>query len=105
MLAQTPNPPYFAVVFSAIQTSTLEGYSEMADKMVELASKQNGFLGVESAQSAVEITVSYWKDEASILAWKSNIEHILAQEKGKQDWYKAFEIRVAKVERAYSFEK
>lgn len=103
MLAKTPKPPYYAVVFSATQTSNLEGYAEMAERMVELATKQNGFLGVESAQGETEITVSYWKDEESILKWRANLEHKMAQEKGKSDWYSAFEIRIAKVERAYSF--
>ena len=104
MLANTPKPPYYAVVFSATHTLNLEGYAEMANRMVDLAHKQDGFLGVESAQGEVEITVSYWRDEKSILKWKANLEHKAAQEKGKSDWYSAFKIRVAKVERAYSFD-
>lgn len=105
VLVKTPTPPYYAVIFSALQSDALNGYSEMAEKMVELASKQDGFIGVESAEGEIEITISYWKDEASIQAWKSNLEHKMAQKKGKKDWYDAFEIRVAKVERAYSFKK
>ncbi|MFT6923415.1 MAG: heme-degrading monooxygenase HmoA [Crocinitomicaceae bacterium] len=105
MLAQTPKPPYYAVIFSAAQSSTLDGYYEMAERMVELASQQDGFLGVESAQGNPEITVSYWENEDCILKWRSNLEHQEAQIQGKELWYDAFEIRIAKVERAYSFVK
>jgi heme-degrading monooxygenase HmoA len=105
MLAKTPKPPYYAVIFSAAQSATLDGYDAMAERMVELASQQDGFLGVESAQGNPEITVSYWKDEESILKWRSNLEHQEAQKQGKESWYDAFEIRIAKVERAYSFKK
>ncbi len=77
----------------------------MADRMVELAQRQPGFLGVESARDAegFGITVSYWENELSIRAWKNHAEHRIAQETGIQDWYQHYETRVAKVERAYSF--
>jgi heme-degrading monooxygenase HmoA len=105
LLAKTPKTPYYAVIFSAAQSATLSGYDEMAERMVELASQQEGFLGVESAQGNPEITVSYWKNEDCILKWRSNLEHQEAQRQGKERWYDAFEIRIAKVERAYSFVK
>ncbi|NRA13824.1 MAG: antibiotic biosynthesis monooxygenase [Crocinitomicaceae bacterium] len=105
MLAKTPKPPYYAVIFSAAQSANLDGYDDMVAKMVELASQQNGFLGVDSAQGNPEITVSYWKSEEDILNWRSSIEHQEAQKQGKESWYDAFEIRIAKVARAYSFQK
>ena len=105
MIAKTPTPPYYAVIFSSIRTKGDNGYSEMADKMIELASKQNGFLGVESARENLGITVSYWRDLKSIKNWKENTEHSIAREKGKTDWYKTFKTRIAKVERDYEFEK
>ncbi len=103
MIAQTPKPPYYAVIFSSIRTEGDNGYAKMSDKMVNLASKQDGFLGVESVKEELGITVSYWKDLASIKNWKDNAEHSVAQAKGKTDWYKAFKIRIAKVERDYGF--
>ena len=66
MIANTPKPPYYAVIFSSIRTEGENGYSEMGDKMVELAEQQDGFLGVESARNELGITVSYWKDLESI---------------------------------------
>ena len=70
--------------------------------MVELASQQPAFLGVESVCESVGITVSYWADLESIKAWKDNAEHIIAQERGKEEWYSEYKTRIAKVERDYS---
>lgn len=105
MLAKTPTPPYYAVIFTSLKMENNEGYDEMAERMVELAQQQPGFLGVESARNEVGITVSYWKDLVSIKNWKENAEHTIAREKGRADWYKAFKTRIAKVERDYGFEK
>jgi heme-degrading monooxygenase HmoA len=89
-IAKTPKPPYYAVIFTSHRTEGDNGYGEMAGEMLELASKQPGFIGVESARESVGITVSYWTDLASIKAWKQNAEHILAQKRGKEIWYKEF---------------
>ena len=103
MIAKTPTPPYYSVIFTSIRTTGDIGYSEMAGKMVELASKQDGFLGVESARKDLGITVSYWSDLESIKKWKENTEHSIARKKGKADWYKTFKTRIAKVEKDYEF--
>lgn len=105
MIAPTPNPPYYAVIFTSI-TESLPGeeYRQTAQKMVDLASKQEGFLGLESARNELGITVSYWKDKASILAWKKNWEHQIAQKRGKEEWYKQYAVRISKVEHAYGSE-
>ncbi len=104
MIARTPSPPYYAVIFSSIRTERDNGYSEMAVKMIELASKVDGFLGVESVREELGITVSYWRDLGAIKKWKENVEHKVAMEKGKSEWYKSFKVRVAKVERDYGFD-
>lgn len=105
MLATTPPPPYYAVIFSSTRTAENDGYADTAARMVELAQQQPGFLGIESARQEIGITVSYWESEAAIRAWHANAEHQLAQRLGRDKWYSAFELRVAKVERAYSFER
>lgn len=105
MIATTPEPPYFAVIFTSIKTPRDEGYNEMAEKMIALAAKQEGFLGLEAARNEIGITVSYWKDVASIKKWKEISEHKIAQEKGKTTWYESFKTRIAKVERDYEFHK
>ncbi len=105
MIAKTPKPPYYAVIFSNIRTKGDHGYSDMGAKMLKMASEQPGYLGVESAKEELGITVSYWKDLDSIKKWKANIDHKVAQEKGKSVWYQSFKTRIAKIERDYEFEK
>ncbi|MCP5064527.1 MAG: antibiotic biosynthesis monooxygenase [Ignavibacteriae bacterium] len=105
MIAKTPEPPYYAVIFTSTRTDGDNGYTKTANRMVELAKQQDGFLGVESAREEVGITVSYWKDLTSIKKWKENAEHSIAREKGKSEWYESFKTRIAKVERDYEFEK
>ena len=105
MLAKTPKPPYFAVIFSTIRTNVDEGYLEMAEKMEVLAQKQEGYLGIESARSDVGITVSYWSSLDAILKWKNNTEHTVARKLGKELWYKKYQLRICKVEHEYGFEK
>jgi heme-degrading monooxygenase HmoA len=99
----TPEPPYYAVIFTSRRTDGDHGYDVMAARMVALASTQPGFLGVESARGTdgLGITVSYWRDEVSIAAWKRDTEHRQAQRAGQQTWYADYQVRVAKVERAY----
>jgi len=105
MIANTPSPPYYAVIFTSDRTKEDQGYYETAQRMMELARQQPGFLGVESARDEVGITVSYWKDLDSIKKWKDQSEHTLARNKGRQTWYKAFTTRIALVEHEYSFIK
>lgn len=99
MIAKTPDPPYFAVIFTSVRTEGDNGYAEMADRMVELAQMQDGFLGVESARNEIGINVSYWRDMESIQKWKENADHQIAQEYGREKWYKTFKTRIARVER------
>ena len=88
MLATTPKPPYYAVIFTSIKTEDDKGYTIMSNKMIELAKEQEGFLGIESARNEVGITVSYWNSLEAIKKWKFNIEHSEAREKGRSTWYK-----------------
>lgn len=98
-----PEPPYYSVIFSSQRTPGENGYGSMADRMVELAAGQSGYLGVESVRGAdgFGITVSYWASLEAIAAWRSHAEHRIAQERGKTQWYQHYELRIACVERAY----
>ncbi|TGD58129.1 antibiotic biosynthesis monooxygenase family protein [Flavobacterium humi] len=97
-------PPYYAVIFTSVTNESNEGYSEMAQKMQSLAQGQEGYLGMESARNEIGITVSYWKSLESIRSWKQNLEHLEAQSKGRSSWYKSYTVRIALVEREYSFD-
>jgi len=103
LLARTPSPPYYAVIFTSRRTEGDRGYTHMADRMVELARQQPGFLAVDSVRGAdgLGITVSYWADKESITAWKRHAEHQTAQCAGQRTWYVDYQVRVALVERDY----
>lgn len=94
---------YYAVIFTSTRTEIEEGYTEMAEKMEQLAKQQPGFIGVESARNEIGITVSYWESLKAIKNWKMNLDHLEAQQKGRSTWYKNYKVRIAKVEREYEF--
>ena len=103
--AKTPQPPYYAVIFSSLHTGVgEEEYRQAAAQMEQLASAMPGFLGIESTRGAdgVGITVSYWTNEETIAGWRQHLEHRVVQDHGKKEWYQHYELRVARVERAYS---
>jgi heme-degrading monooxygenase HmoA len=103
-LAHTPDPPYWAVIFSTHRDPQPgDQYEQTAQRMTTLAAQQPGFLGVETAHADIGITVSYWTDEESIAAWKRDADHAFAQYEGRTRWYDAYELRVARVERAHRF--
>jgi heme-degrading monooxygenase HmoA len=106
MIARTPEPPYYAVIFTSRRSGTEQDYAATAERMLELARDQPGFLGVESARGAdgLGITVSYWASEEAIRAWRVQAEHQVAQQRGRAEWYRAFRTRVAYVEREYGKE-
>ncbi len=105
MFAATPEPPYTAVIFTSQRTiGDDEGYDDAVVRMEELASMQSGYLGIESTRdpyTRVGITVSYWATEADAKAWKRVAEHAEVQRKGREDWYTAYQVRIATVTRAY----
>ncbi len=104
MIANTPQPPYYAVIFTSVRTSVDEGYGDMANEMMELAARQDGFLGVESARNEIGITVSYWQSLQSIKAWKANSRHLLAQKYGREKWYANYKVRICIIEHDYELQ-
>jgi len=101
MIAATPKPPYFAVIFTSHRTEVDDNYEEVSAHMADLASQQPGFLGIESIRNDLGVTISYWESLEAITAWRANAEHRVAQTKGRDQWYCCFRIRVCKVEREY----
>src|SRR6056300_2048253 len=95
--------PYYAVIFTSTQKENIEGYTEMANKIEALAKEQTGFLGMDTARNEIGITVSYWKTLEAIKNWKAQTDHQLAQQKGQQDWYSWYNVRICKVENEYEF--
>lgn len=102
--ANTPKPPYYAVIFTSQRTEGDNGYGNMAERMESLVSKQPGFLGAESVRDALGfgVTISYWESLDAIKNWKHNEAHLIAQQKGKSEWYENYITRICKVEKEYS---
>ncbi len=95
--------PYYAVIFTSTQTEHIEGYLEMAAKIEAIAKQQKGYIAMDSAKNVVGITVSYWESLEAIKNWKANTEHVFAQQKGREQWYNWYNVRICKVEREYEF--
>lgn len=100
--ADTPEPPYVAVIFTSTRRDGDNGYDVMASSMDDLARRQPGFLGIESVRGMVGITVSYWSDREAARAWKHVAAHLVAQRRGREVWYADYRVRVATVERDHS---
>ncbi|MBD8869918.1 antibiotic biosynthesis monooxygenase family protein [Nocardioides donggukensis] len=100
-IAETPEPPYTAVIFTSVRSDRDEGYDQTAARMFALAARQPGYLGVESAHDPLGITVSYWVDAAAAAAWKRVAEHLVAQRRGRDAWYADYRVRVCTVGRDY----
>lgn len=103
MIANTPKPPYYAVIFTTLRNDIDGGYNDMAKQMLALAKLQPGFLGEESVREELGITISYWESLEAIENWKNNSKHLQAQHLGKEKWYKRYKLRVARVERDAEF--
>ncbi len=96
--------PYYAVIFTSTRTEGDNGYIEMSRLMEELAKRNEGYLGIDSARNDIGITVSYWKNLEAIKNWKQQTDHLMAQRRGKSDWYHWYKVRISKVEREYEFQ-
>ncbi len=100
MIATTPEPPYYAVIFTSVRREEDDGYTATAARMLELARRQPGFLGFESARDGVGISVSYWRSLEDIAAWREHAEHREAQRRAAR-WYRSYRVRICRVEKAY----
>ncbi len=105
MIASDLQAPYYAVIFTTLLSDDVSEYMETAERMEALAKEQEGYLGIESARNEVGITVSYWESLEAIVQWKNNIEHTEARNRGREQWYKQYQLRICKVEREYGFKK
>ena len=105
MIANTPKPSYFAVIFTSKLINSDAEYNKTASRMLELAKQQEGFLGFESAREEIGITVSYWETKQAILKWKQHSEHAIAMTDGKNKWYENYTVKICRVEREYSFSR
>lgn len=96
-----------AVIFEV--TPTVEGkaeYLEIAAELKTFLEGRDGFISIERFQSLVDeqkiLSLSFWRDEEAVMAWRNLMEHREAQRKGKHQLFKSYRIRVAEVVRDYT---
>ncbi|WP_294394027.1 antibiotic biosynthesis monooxygenase [uncultured Sphingomonas sp.] len=97
-----------AVIFLGRRTvGEAEEYAAAVAAMDRLAAEQPGYLGVHSirGEDGFGITVSYWRNMASALAWRDHPVHAAIREKGRARWYESHEVIVTSIERSYAWEK
>lgn len=97
-----------AVIFVSERTLDDDtGYAEAAARMAELAAIQPGYRGADDArgEDRIGITVSYWADEASAIAWRRHPEHAATREAGRGKWYRWYRLHVAEIGRSYGWDR
>ena len=103
MIASTPKPPYYAVIFTSVLSGHQDDYPLTSQEMLSQAQRQDGFLGFENAREGSGIFISYWRDLESMRRWRQDADHIQAQKHGRAKWYSSYKVRIAKIERDYDF--
>ena len=93
----------YAVIFRAKIAELDSEYSAVAKQMRDLAINKYGCREFTSCtEGSREIAISYWDTEEQIKAWKQDVDHLSAQNKGHSKWYSSYTVQVAEVVRAYS---
>ena len=95
-----------AVIFEVWPKPEHRGqYFDMAATLRPHLADVDGFLSVERFESLTEpgkiLSLSFWRDEAALSAWRKLGEHRIAQALGREKMFQDYRLRVAEVVRAY----
>ncbi len=96
------------MIFIARRTADDDsGYTAAASDMDELACRQTGYLGMDSARNVdgLGITVSYWASDADAKAWRDQPDHAAIRSAGRDRWYSDYSLHVAEIKRSYDWQK
>ncbi|EEM06023.1 MULTISPECIES: antibiotic biosynthesis monooxygenase family protein [Bacillus] len=101
------NEPYYAVIFTSQLSQDTTDYGDVAEEMEKLAKGQPGFINVDSVRDAsgLGITISYWESLEAIKQWRENAVHTIARQRGREQWYESFHMKICVVEREYNFKR
>jgi len=101
-IANTPQPPYYAVIAPAELSKDVRGYPEMVSELLRLATEQPGFLGIEACMmNDFALAVSYWESLDAIAGWRKNARHVIAKDAARKRWFSRYLTRIARVEVVY----
>lgn len=96
----------YVVIFRALTAQLDEQYLDAAKRMRELAIERYGCRAFHSVcEGEQEVSLSYWDDEQAIRAWKADAEHQLTQQYGRERWYQAYCVEIAKMDRDYRWSR
>ena len=95
-----------AVIFEARPADGRRGdYLDLAAGLAPHLAEVDGFLSIERFQSLADpekvLSLSFWRDEAAVMAWRTRAEHRAAQAAGRAGVFSAYRLRVAAVLRDY----
>jgi heme-degrading monooxygenase HmoA len=93
-----------AVIFE-VWPNRREDYLDIAAELRPHLKEIDGFISVERFESLTEkgkmLSVSFFRDEAAVQAWRNVAEHRVAQAKGRGGVFKDYRLRIASVIRDY----
>ncbi|MCD0466707.1 antibiotic biosynthesis monooxygenase [Flavobacterium sp. ENC] len=95
-----------AVIFEVIPNEgKKEEYLTIAANLRPELDHIEGFISIERFQSFNDpekvLSLSFWKDEESILQWRNLEMHRFAQAKGREEIFRDYHLRIAAVVRDY----
>jgi heme-degrading monooxygenase HmoA len=95
------------VIFRSELRADADGaaYEALAGRMWELAAAMPGFVSVDASTTSDgrELAIVKFEDEATLAAWRNHPEHLLAQDRGRQEFYRSYQIQVCELVREYDF--
>lgn len=95
-----------AVIFEVMPAEgQKQKYLDIAAELKPELERIDGFLSIERFQSLVDdskiLSLSFWRDEAAVMAWRNVEHHRSAQKAGRNGVFRDYRLRVAHVLRDY----
>ena len=99
-----------AIIFEVTpKDGRAERYFELAGQLKEDLARADGFISVERFASLTEegkyLSLSFWRDEAAVQAWRATTRHRAAQAEGRGEIFADYRLRVAEVRRDYGMDR
>ncbi len=96
----------FAVIFEVQpEPERRQEYLDLAAALRPELEKLDGFISIERFASLTGedkmLSLSFWRDEAAVKAWREHLSHRAAQDKGRGGIFRDYRLRVAEVVRDY----
>ncbi len=80
-------------------------YLDIAANLRPLLNEIDGFLSIERYESLSQpgklLSLSFWRDEAAVEAWRTKEQHRAAQQYGRATVFHDYRLRIASVARDY----